>query len=227
VRDHTRERLDDLTAAHPASLRDLARLNRWLGNTRGVVRAARRAVGPGRGPLRVVDLACGAGDVGAAVVRALRRDGYDATLHGVDGNAHTIAHARALTPDPWATFDVADVMAPGAEWPDSDVLVASQFLYHFDDDALVEALRRNLPRVRRAFVWSEVVRSPLAARWFGWVAPWLGVSADAVADGSLAVRRGFSTSELRDLARRATDRPTRLTRPAPFRRIVVVTGSGG
>src|SRR5947207_3208402 len=102
VPDVTRRRLQpevmdrpDLDAAsHHQALRGLQRLNFWSGSA-GIlwrpIRDLARSLGR---PLRVLDLATGAGDVPIGLWRRAARAGLDLQIEGCDVSPRAVAYAR-------------------------------------------------------------------------------------------------------------------------------------
>jgi SAM-dependent methyltransferase len=88
------DRPDLEPARHERALAGLARLNLWSGSA-GILwpplaNLARRL----RRPLRVLDLASGAGDVPVRLWRRARRAGLSLEIDGCDRSATAVAHAR-------------------------------------------------------------------------------------------------------------------------------------
>ena len=220
------EELDDLTLSGPAlerTLADLGRLNRALGNTRAVTRAVLSALPPSAAPATVAELACGGGDLLAAVGAALAERGAPpARLLGLDGNPHTVAWASAQHPG--VRFVVADATAPDLALPEGcDVLFISHFLYHLPDAEALVLLRRLLPQVRRAIILSELVRSRAALWGFGLLAAGLGVAPLTRRDGRRAIQRAWTPAELRALlSALGPAHRWQLRRPDPFRMVVTI-----
>ncbi len=88
----------DLPHADPAelhrALRDLARINRWFGGTRLVLRHLAPFLG-GRGrPVRILDVGTGVADVPRAIARWARRRALAVEIEGLDHNDQILALAR-------------------------------------------------------------------------------------------------------------------------------------
>ncbi|MEM9296690.1 MAG: methyltransferase domain-containing protein, partial [Planctomycetota bacterium] len=124
--------LPSLEAAHHAqALRGLGRVHAVTGTVgqaaRPLVRLQRRL---GRA-LRVVDLACGRGDIARALERRLRREQTDAVVDGVDLSATAVGLAQAACGRADA-FAVCDVVA--GELPSGyDAAVNTVFLHHLSE----------------------------------------------------------------------------------------------
>src|SRR3954454_10429298 len=97
---------------HDRALDGLARLNWWSGSARILWRPIRRraAKPPGR-PLRLLDVACGAGDVLAALAGRARRAGVALQLHGCDISPTALEHARRRAAGLDVTLDRRDALA--------------------------------------------------------------------------------------------------------------------
>jgi 2-polyprenyl-3-methyl-5-hydroxy-6-metoxy-1,4-benzoquinol methylase len=211
---------------HVAALRGLERINRWSGSVRIVWSAiaplmTRDAAPPSRdgaNPLRVLDLATGAGDVpiglarrAAAAGRALHVDACDASPRALDyaRERATQAHADVR----FFTLDVLREPLPSGY----DVLTSSLFLHHLADadaTALLAKMAAAGPRL--------VVVNDLQRDWRGLLLAWLGphvltrcpvVHADAIR----SVRAAFTREEIRSLAARAGLRAATVQRRWPRR----------
>src|SRR5438045_9098377 len=99
---------------HRAALRGLERINWWSGSARVLwppLRALAREVG--RRPLRVLDVASGAGDVPIRLWHKARRAGIDLRLEGCDRSPEAVRFAdeRARLRQAEVRFFVLDALA--------------------------------------------------------------------------------------------------------------------
>ena len=203
---HAEERLDE--AVHdPRELRQsldqVAAVNRWLGGTRAVLRTLPRLLPPD-GPLRVLDVGCGSGDVAAALAHQLRARGRAVRVTVTDLHPQVLGIARerlgALPDFEFARVDARALPFRAAAF---DVALMSLTLHHFEDDEPVAVLR-ELARVARAIVVNDLERNRanyLGARLLA-ATLWAGNRLTRH-DGPLSVRRAFTPGELHDLAVRA------------------------
>lgn len=168
------------------SLADLRLVNRWLGNRASLLGAVRAHLPPGG---RLLDVGCGSGDVPAFLLARL-----PGPLLAVGVDVKTL-HLRGA---PRAVRRVvADVRR--LPFPDGafDVVTASLFLHHFDEEDLPEVLAGLWRLARRALVVNDLHRA-LVPYLFGRAAfPLLFRSRVSVEDGLLSIRRGFRPDELR------------------------------
>lgn len=181
------------------ALRHLSYINRHFGNYAAVRRGINRVLlhNPGMESLHIVDMGCGGGDLMCYLDGYLRERGIDAKFTGLDINPHMINRAENQTCRSInVEFIEADVLQPDFQIPECDVLVASHFIYHFTDEALVQFVQRNFHKVKLAFVFSELRRSRRSYWLFKMFGPLLFPGRITVSDGLIAIRRAFTTREL-------------------------------
>ncbi len=210
---------EDLNPAkHVQALRALARVNRvslvaarvWreiLHLNRGRQDRGRhdreRHDRAGDGPLRLLDVACGGGDVPLDVARRAQRAGIPLVVHGCDSSLVALEHARreaerlGVAPDFFARDVVAEGLPGGY-----DLVCSSLFHHHLSREDAVGLLRDMAEAGRRVLV-QDLVRGPL-----GYVLAWSGLrllsrSEVAHVDGPRSVRAAFTMSEVRAMAAEA------------------------
>ena len=206
-------------ARHHAALRGLARINRWSGSVRAIWSAIRPLAREHRaGPLRVLDIATGGGDIPIGLWRRARRAGLPLEVAGCDCSARAVEYAqsRAAQTDTPTRFFVLDALRD--ELPhDYDVLVSALFLHHLDDDQATIFLRRMTTAARRLVVVSDLLRSRA-----GLVLAFLGTrtlttSGVVRTDGLRSVRAAFTLAEVRHWATQAGLDGVELARRWPCR----------
>ena len=187
------------------SLEDVARCNRLFGGARAVLEelwpvleAARRR----NGPLTILDVGTGAGDIPSHVRRAAAARGVAVTTIGLEVNAARAAACRRLAGAALA----ADARALPFADRSVDVVICSQVLHHFDDRG-ARALLAELQRVARVRVIVSELRRAWAAAGGVWLASWaLGFHPVSRHDGVVSVLRGFRARELANAVHSATGR---------------------
>ena len=108
-----------------------------------------------------------------------------------------------------------------------DVVTASLFLHHFDEDEAPEVLRRLFALARRALVVNDLRRARVPWLFGRAVFPLAFESEISVEDGLLSIRRAFRPAELGDAFRRAGLGDVRVERSFPYRLIAVARRNGG
>jgi SAM-dependent methyltransferase len=213
------ERMDDPgldPALHAGALRGLERIN-LLSVTVRTLWASLRRLAPSE-PLRVLDLACGAGDVAIGLRRRARAAGLPLQVAACDTSPVALAHARARAAAEGVDveFFACDVLR---EFPRGyDVYTCSLFLHHLREGEALELLRGMASG--RALLLSDLVRSRL-----GYWAARLGVrlltrSPVVHYDAPVSVESAFTRAELRALADAAGIAGARITGHWPFRMLL-------
>ncbi|MCI0432220.1 MAG: methyltransferase domain-containing protein [Gemmatimonadetes bacterium] len=204
---------------------DLERVHRWFLGKADVCRAV-GALLPHQGVATVLDVGCGGGDLGRAIVRWAARRGRLVQLTGVDRNAHAvrIAHGRTREPQrgpspPRAAgtgtprFATADAARLPFRDRSFDIVLMSLTLHHFSGDERTTVVAELSRVARRGIVVNDLLRSRLnlaGARLLAATA-WRR-SRLTRHDGPISVLRAFTPDELK----RALAVP--LLRPARIRR---------
>ena len=127
------------------TLRQLAFINRSLGNTSSLIGEVLKVIEENQlQEIKIIDLGCGGGDVLKDLAHKLNRKGITYSLLGVDGNAHALEHARRESKDiPSLSFQQANILAKDFELEACDMLISSHFMYHFEEEALINFLRKH------------------------------------------------------------------------------------
>jgi len=197
------EILDDPSvepAVRERSLTDVARSNRLLGGLRAALRelrAARRDLHTGA---TLLDVGTGLADIPARARLEADAAGIALTTIAVDEAPSLLVAGRGRV----SGSVCAHALALPFRDHSVDVVMCSQLLHHFDDDA-APRLVRELNRVaRRAVVVADLRRSWVAAAGFWLVSFPLGFHPVTRHDGVVSVLRGFTEPELRRLVTSAT-----------------------
>ncbi len=205
--------------AHASALNALERINWWSGSAGILWPALRdllRAQAPR--PVRVLDVACGAGDVALRLARRARRAGLPLEIAGCDvsDTALSFARERAKHSDVPVEFFSFDALNDPL-LTNYDVVTTSLFLHHLDEEDAVTLLRRLGEMAGRLLLVNDLARCRL-----GYMAAWLGtrvLSRSWVAriDGPLSVAGAFTPAEALEMARQAGLAEAPVARRWPFR----------
>jgi SAM-dependent methyltransferase len=199
---------DDRSAA--ANLRDLARINRWLGAQRVAMRLLAEHAGWAEN-FSLLDVGAASGDLGAAVQARFPQ----ARVVSVD---RQVRNLRGAAQPKLAADAFALPFRPG----EFDFVYCSLLLHEYPD-AEVRQLLRGLWRLAgRALIALDLFRHPLAYHFLPatrWLFRWHEVTAH---DGPASVAAAFRPDELRRLAARAGLRQTRVRVHWPWFRVSLV-----
>jgi len=186
---------------HHEALAALARLNTASGSAAALwptIAEAARAQ-PDR-PLRVLDVACGGGDVTIALWQRARAQGIPIELAGCDLSPRAIDHAKQQAQETYAHVHFFEHDVIHDDWPGVyDVAISTLFLHHLEEGEAITLINKLAEHARLVIV-DDLVRSTP-----GWLVAWTGtrlLTRNPVVriDGPRSVENAFTVDELRKLA---------------------------
>jgi 2-polyprenyl-3-methyl-5-hydroxy-6-metoxy-1,4-benzoquinol methylase len=202
---------------HLEALRSLERINFFSGSARILWPAVRELASPGQ-PLRVLDIASGAGDLPRNLARRAARAGLSVEIEGWDISSRAVEYARsaAARESLNVRHEVRDAL--NDELPaDRDVFICSLFLHHLEEEQAVALLRRMCAAARRAVLINDLVRSRAGFLLAQLATRVLTRSPVVRVDGPRSVEAAFTEAEARALAERAGMSGAVVRRRWPFR----------
>jgi SAM-dependent methyltransferase len=206
-------------AEHSRALRGLRRINRWSGAASFMWKAIRSILPLGdSGPIRILDVACGSGDLTVAMARRAHRDGINVAWFGCDISPFAVqqAGAAASAAEVCSTCFVHDAVRDPL--PDRyDFVTSALFLHHLDEDDAVTLMRRLSAAASRSVLIDDLERS-----YRGYALAWaacrvLTRSPVVRFDGPASVAGAYTVAEAIRLAERANLDAVRVTRHWPCR----------
>lgn len=205
------DELDVPRAELKASLRFIRGVNRSLGGHAGLIRPLGRWFGGATGPVSVLDVGTGSADLPVAAVRWARARGIGLRVTGLDMHPTTLDLARehverelgleALS-DGTITLVRGDALEIAERFGvrSFDVVHAGMFLHHLSDIRVMTALRAMERVGRRGMIWNDLLRSAISR--VGIALLTLGQPEIVREDGARSVCAGFTSGEVREIARR-------------------------
>lgn len=211
---------------HFQALRGLARINGWSGTARLLwlpIRDLLRELGR---PLRLLDVASGAGDMPIRLWRYAKRAGLPLEIDGADLSSDAVEYARRQAAEQGADVRFFQCDALAGTFDGYDIVVCSLFLHHLTEEQVVDVLRRMRGETTRQVLVHDLERGRLA-----WLLTFGGTrlftTSDVVhTDGPRSVAAAFSRGELRGLADRAGLTGAVIARRWPFRLLLQWRRSG-
>jgi SAM-dependent methyltransferase len=208
-------------------LRNLRRINRYLGGYRGVIKGLKRLVSKDRiRRFSLLDVGTGSADIPKVIVQWARNQGIEATVVALEPDPVTAEEAAHQTQHwPEITVIRADGMAPPFQAASFDFVLASQMLHHFTEDKIIVLLKTWSGFARKAILVSDLVRDPLAYYGIRFITRLFMRNEMTRFDGPLSVRRALTIKEWRALFREAAVGPFRLFPIFPYRQMTLISVS--
>ncbi|WP_293694191.1 methyltransferase domain-containing protein [uncultured Agrococcus sp.] len=198
--EHLRELMDD-PECDPAKLRrTLVRfkyVNRLVSGWAAVYRSRiRPALAAAPGPVRMLDIGCGAGDVLRHLVQMARRDGFDVEGVGIDPDARALAVAREARCVDGVSYRQTTSARLAAEDERFDAVISNHLLHHLDAKSLERVMQDSERLAAGIAVHSDIARSRMAyCLYSGGILP-LAPGSFLFTDGLRSIRRSFTSDEL-------------------------------
>jgi 2-polyprenyl-3-methyl-5-hydroxy-6-metoxy-1,4-benzoquinol methylase len=188
---------------HKHALQGLERINWWSGSARILWPSVRALARWRPKPLRLLDLATGAGDVPLRLWTKARRAGLDIRIDGCDRSAQAVEHARKRAAEWHAPVHFFEHDAFQPLPAGYDILTCSLFLHHLDDEQAVQLLRRMGEAAHQLVLVNDLARSRA-----GFLLAYVGTrilsrSPVVWVDGPRSVEAAFTLNEAREHARQA------------------------
>lgn len=186
------------------NLRDMALINKWFGGAKAVlVHILPLLRVCTSDPIRVLDAACGGGDISRRIVDEARKLGKLVDVIGLDLSAKVLDYAKRSSSDyPEITFIQADMLNPPYEAGNFDIVILTSVVHHLEPEEVITALQAARKISRGHVIAVDIVRSRLAHLGFCLITRILHFSPVTLHDGAISIYRAYTPSELNTFASR-------------------------
>jgi SAM-dependent methyltransferase len=187
---------------HREALHGLARINRWSRSAE--ILWPHLAELAKQGPIRVLDLASGGGDVALALWRKAKSAKSPFHIDGCDISPTAIAFATRQCQESGADISFYQLDLLNHPWPTGyDATVCSLFLHHLSDDEAIQLLRRAGQAAGRVVLINDLIRCRTGLLLAHFAGRFLTRSLVVRTDGPRSVRAAFTSAEVSQLSLRA------------------------
>jgi 2-polyprenyl-3-methyl-5-hydroxy-6-metoxy-1,4-benzoquinol methylase len=172
-------------------------------------------------PLRVLDVACGGGDVLIALSNWAKRARMRVEFAGCDVSPVAVQFAsevaaRAGAPIEFFRLDVTREQLPSG----FDMIMSTLFLHHLEEEDAVAFLRDAAAKARSRLVIQDLVRSAMS-HWFARLGTSILLLSDICRlDGRTSVEGAFTRDEAKALVRKAGLTDAEVVPRFPFRYLI-------
>ena len=172
-------------------------------------------------PLRILDVACGGGDVLTALWRMAAKRGLKLELAGCDFSPTAVDYASDAATKAGVSIKFFVHRVPQDPLPGGyDVIMSTLFLHHLDEDGAISFLREAAAKCRGRIVIQDLVRSPMSY-WFARLGTSVLLLSDVCRlDGRTSVEGAFTRPEALELARKAGLDRAEIVPRFPFRYLI-------
>ncbi len=195
-RSNAPEKMDDLNCSGEEvyrTLRELDRINRWLGGNRVTLHALKKILPAGNTTVTLADLGCGSGEMLQLIARKFPKNHL--LLTGIDANPHIIRYAQQHNNSPYIGFESVNVLHPSFPVRTFDIVLATLFFHHFTTPDLIALLQQLKKQTRIAIIINDLHRHPLAYFGIRLLTFLFSGSGMVKYDAPLSVLRGFTRKE--------------------------------
>jgi hypothetical protein len=209
------------------NLLDLRLINRRLGGIRPVVKALVKLLStdpPQR--ISILDVGTGSADIPARVVRWCRSRGIECDTVALDLSERNLRVTKSLGFDPAISLLRADAKLLPFRPRSFDIVIASQFLHHFEDSDVAALLASFAGLARRAVVINDLARNLVPYYFIRTAGPLFTRSYLTRNDGPISVLRGFTAREFVELGRKAGLARFTVSNVFPYRLLLVADTAG-
>lgn len=191
------------------TLDKLENINRWLGGNKVTVNGLKSLLEnhPKEQEITIIDIGCGHGDILRDVAKFGRKNGYNFKLIGVDANPTAIKYANELSLKyQELSFETQDIFSEEFQKRKFDVVLATLFLHHFKEAALISFLKNTIKQTKIGIIVNDLHRHKLAYYLFMLLSMFIS-NKMIIEDGLTSILRGFKRKDLENISNKISVKP--------------------
>jgi 2-polyprenyl-3-methyl-5-hydroxy-6-metoxy-1,4-benzoquinol methylase len=230
-RSNQKELMDDFTLASDhlcKNLDELAITNRWLGAEATLLNALNTIHQNYKGyiahhKIKIIDIACGGGDLLLAINRWAKREKIAAELIGIDVNPFMIQYAKTKSnPSTNIDYRVTNVFSEKYFQIQPDIVTINSFCHHLSDEEFVRLLENLTQTTKLAIIINDLQRHWISYYAIKWLTRLFNCSYLMQHDAPQSVLRAFSKDELINLLKKSKITNFRIRKHWAFRWQVII-----
>ncbi len=184
------------------TLRELDAINHWLGGNAVTLSGLKNLLSEvdSKKNISIVDLGCGSGEMLKLIARQAKHEGRLLKLIGIDANPNitTFAQEHSKGYDN-IEFEAQNVFSKKFQERKFDIVLATLFFHHFDNEQLIKFFHHLKSQVRIGIVINDIHRHYLAYHSIKLLTNFFSRSSMVKFDAPLSVLRAFKKQELKNI----------------------------
>ena len=188
------------------NMKELNFINTWLGGHAITIAGIKNILSASKAQfksLRICEAGCGGGDNLLAIEQWCLKNNIAVHLTGIDKKKECIDYAKEKTADTKYTWILSDYNLVNFAHQKPDIIFASLFCHHFNDDDLVLMMQWMQDNSRVGFFINDLHRNMLAYYSIKALTRLFSNSYLVKNDAPLSVQRGFKKREWETIMQRA------------------------
>ncbi len=181
------------------ALSDISRVNQWLGGNNITIKAIHKLIKnvPASKEIVIWDLGCGDGEMLRVISNSFKRKKRNIKLIGIDLNEKSLQSAEKLSESyPEISFLKQNILDIDTSKISCDIIISTLTLHHFDNEQIIEIVRKSVILANKAVIINDLHRSVIAYYLFKIFSFFFIKSYIAKNDGLVSIKRGFKKQEL-------------------------------
>lgn len=203
-------------------LRELRRINRWLGDSRALEETVLREIEREKiKDFSILDVGAGSGELLRVAAKFARRTRRKTRLAGLELNARS---AGAILEESAGFAEISSIRGDALNLPFAedafDYAICSLFTHHFADENVVRILREMKRVARRKIFAIDLHRDKTAYFFYTTIGKIFLRNRLVRHDGALSILRSFVPEEFENLAKQAALKEISVTKHFPARLVL-------
>lgn len=199
------------------ALSELNTINRFLGGNSVSREGIKWFVNKQKSMIKILDIGGGSSDI----LYDLNNSGINAVIYSTDLNRYTCRYQKSKTGnDKIICADAFDLPFKGKSF---DLIHASLFLHHFEENDIIQLLKKFLLISQRGIIINDLRRNILAYLGIRIITMLFSNSLLVKNDGPLSVRRAFVKKELVNILKGSGIKQFSIKRKWAFRFQLIIT----